>query len=145
MKKQIVWGLITVILAGLAFYGGIKYQQRQTVSRFAGFSQNGAGSGTNNGQLRARTGMANGANGGAVRGEILSVNDTSPTVKQRDGSSKIVIIGSSTSINKAATGTKTDLTTGAQVAIFGTTNSDGSVTAQNIQLNPVTPTSPPTQ
>lgn len=40
-------------------------------------------------------------------------------------------------INKATTATKSDLKTGEKVAVFGTPNSDGSVTAQSIQLNPM--------
>ena len=41
------------------------------------------------------------------------------------------------SINKAAAATKADLTVGQRVAVFGTTNTDGSVTAANVQLNPM--------
>ena len=77
-----------------------------------------------------------GRNGNAVVGEILSKDDTSITVKLTDGSSKIVVLSSNTVINKAAIATKNDLTTGERVAVFGTVNSDGSVTAQDIQLNP---------
>jgi len=40
-------------------------------------------------------------------------------------------------INKSEPASKTDLTVGEKVAAFGTENSDGSVTGQNIQLNPV--------
>lgn len=42
-----------------------------------------------------------------------------------------------TQINKTSAGAKSDLAKGAQVAVFGTENSDGSVSAQNIQLNPM--------
>lgn len=54
----------------------------------------------------------------------------------QDGSSKIVLFSDKTEINKAAEATKEDLKVGEKVAVFGTENSDGSVTAQNIQLNP---------
>jgi len=59
------------------------------------------------------------------------------TVKLEDGSSKIILLSEKTSINKASEGSITDLTAGEKVAVFGTTNADGSVTAQNIQINPV--------
>jgi len=54
----------------------------------------------------------------------------------QDGSSRIVIVSETTQINKAEQATKTDLKIGEKVAVFGQENSDGSVTAQNIQLNP---------
>ena len=89
------------------------------------------------GSGRGRLGR-NGANAGlrAVVGQILSVNANSMTVKLRDGSSKIVILSDSTRIEKTSPAAKTDLTNGAAVSVFGTANSDGSITAQNVQLNP---------
>ncbi len=95
------------------------------------------------GQFAQRFGIRQG--GGMMRfganrpvvGQIVSVDPTGITVKMPDGSTKIVVVSSSTTINKAATGTKEDLKTGVNVAVFGTANSDGSETAQSIQLNPM--------
>ncbi len=77
-----------------------------------------------------------GMNGRPISGEILSSDDKSITVKLQDGSSKIVLLSDKTQINKATSVTKLDLKSGEKVAVFGSENSDGSVTAQNIQLNP---------
>ena len=74
--------------------------------------------------------------GGMVMGEIISQDDKSITVKMTDGSTKIVILADSTSYTKTDTGSKADLKVGSQVGVFRTDNSDGSITAQNIQLNP---------
>jgi hypothetical protein len=54
-----------------------------------------------------------------------------------DGSTKIVLLSDTTTVNKATTGTLSDLTKGQQVAVFGQENSDGSVTAQTVQINPI--------
>ncbi len=70
-----------------------------------------------------------------VNGEIISSDDKSITVKLTDGSSKIVLVSEKTTINKASQATKVDLKTGEKVAVFGQQNTDGSVTAQRIQLN----------
>lgn len=107
-------------MGGVGFYAGTKYQQSKTPARQFGQGQN-----------RARMG------GGQVIGEILSMDDKSLTVKLTDGSSKIVLISSTTTFNKAAEGAKSDLKVSERVVIFGTTNPDGSVTAQNVQINPV--------
>jgi hypothetical protein len=69
-----------------------------------------------------------------VSGEIISQDDTSITVKLQDGSSKIVILSGNTNINKSSEGSKSDLKTGERVTAFGTTNSDGSITAQNVSI-----------
>ena len=123
--------LLVVIAAGAAFFGGIQYQKSQRNAQFANFT-----GGSGNAGFR-RMGMANGQNSGqAVVGEILKSDDSSITVKTQDGSSKIILLSGSTAINKQATGTKDDLKPGERVAVFGTSNSDGSVTAQNVQLNP---------
>ncbi len=126
----VIFIVVVVIAAGAGFFGGTIYQksQRSQFGQLGGRSQGGSG------QFQRR----NGKNGGmAVTGEILSHDDTSITVKMLDGSSKIVILSASTSINKQATGSKNDLTAGQRVAVFGSTNSDGSVTAQSVQINPM--------
>ncbi|MDP2860713.1 MAG: DUF5666 domain-containing protein [bacterium] len=69
-----------------------------------------------------------------VSGEIIGRDDKSITVKLQDGTSRIVMFSDNTPINKASEGTKEDLKVGEKVTVFGTENSDKSVTAQNIQL-----------
>ncbi len=116
--------VVVVIAAGAGFFGGMQYQKMQR-GRNAQFAY---------GQFQRRFG-ANGS-GGIVAGDIISQDEKSITVKMPDGSSKIVLLSATTAINKQATGSASDLKAGEKVAVFGTTNSDGSVTAQNIQLNP---------
>jgi len=142
MKKNIIWAILIIVVGAGAFFGGIKYQQSKRTTQSAGF--NGA-QGRVAGQ---RQGIGNRAAFQPVNGDIVSSDALSITVKLADGSSKIVILSDKTLINKASTATKADLTTGQKVAVFGTTNSDGSVTAQSIQLNPIMreiPTPKPTK
>lgn len=121
---------LLVIGLGAGFFGGMQYQKSQR-------GQLGANGQPNNQQGR-RVGMGqNGANR-PVAGSIISADDKSITVKLADGSSKIVLLSDQTQINKAEVAVKSDLKAGETVAVFGSANSDGSVTAQNIQLNPQT-------
>lgn len=142
MKHQelLVPVLVTAIIAaGVGFFGGMKYQQSQRNQQFAGF-RNAGGPGGNFGGRGGSGAIGQGARGQGFRpvtGEIISADDSSITVKLQDGSSKIVMFSDKTLINKADTATKTDLKTGETVAVFGTEGSDGTVTAQNIQLNPL--------
>jgi len=125
MKNSIIITTILVLIVGAgAFFAGMKYQQSQS-PRFGNFQ------GTRNGQFQQ-----GGQSVRPVNGEIISQDEKSITVKMQDGSSKIVLVGDNTAINKSAEGAKSDFKVGEQVAVFGTQNSDGSVTAQNIQLNP---------
>lgn len=133
-KSIIITIVVAVVIGGLAFFGGMQYQKGQTSAAFgSGF---GARQGGFAGRFGGRAGMmGNGAM--ATSGKIVSTSGNSITVQLSDGSSKIVNFSSSTRIVKSQTGTPSDLTTGTQVAVFGTTNSDGSVTAENIQVNPM--------
>jgi len=132
MKNQmlIVMFILLVIVGGGAFYSGMKYQQTKTPSRQFGANTNGATRGSGAGGA-SRMGFR------PVVGEIVSSDDKSITVKLQDGSSKIVIIPDTASINKATSATKADLSTGTKVMVTGQSNPDGSVTAQNIQINPM--------
>lgn len=121
--------VVMIVIGAGAFFGGMKYQQTKTQGRFnANFS--------NGGQMRQRQGNIT-ANVRNVRGEILNKDDKSITVKLTDGGSKIVLINDKTSVIEATSAAQENLTVGKQVAIMGVENSDGSVTAQNIQLNPI--------
>lgn len=136
--------IIAVVLAlvvggGAGFFGGMKYQQSKTpAGRFGSgnFQFQANGSTTRNGGNTVR-GNGNGMNFRPVDGEIVSADDKNITVKMTDGTSRIILFSDSTTINKSAEASKSDLVVGQKVAVFGTQNSDGSVTAQSIELNPV--------
>lgn len=138
-----ITAVVAVVVGAAAFFGGMKYQQSKSpfYAQFGNgnggttmmFRQRNGGGGTNVG-FGGGTGM--GAGMRATRGEVISADTNTITVKLQDGSSKIVVVGDSTPIETAVTAKKSDIKVGNTVNVFGTTNSDGSVTAQNVQLNP---------
>jgi hypothetical protein len=130
MKKYTLNIVIIAVLVGAAsFFGGMQYQKGQipqnTRQQRGPSGQNGQGT---------RVGGGNG--GRQVMGEIISQDDKSITVKMQDGSTRIVLVSDTTTVNKEAQGAKSDLQVGQRVGVFGTDNTDGSVVAQSIQLNP---------
>jgi len=136
MKKPvIIIGLVLVsaVVAGGSFYGGMIYGQKKITSDFA----------QRMGSINGRNGVPaniNRQSGGMVSGDITTKDDKSITVSLRGGGSKIVFFSDKTEFGKFVSGTAADLEIGKSVAITGTTNQDGSVTAQSIQLRPaVTP------
>jgi len=70
-------------------------------------------------------------------GKVVSQDASSVTVQMQDSTTKLITISASTTVSKTATGSASDITVGQNVVAFGSANSDGSVTAQNIQLNPL--------
>ena len=121
-----------VVLVVAAFFAGQAYARTGT----AGAQARGANAGGFRG-AGGRAGM-----GGFVTGEIILKDATSITVKMQDGSTKIVLLGTSTPVLKSTLGTDADLVNGANVAIMGAANSDGSVTAQSVQIRPAGMTGP---
>jgi len=123
--------IITIVLAAVfalgGFFAGMQYQKSQRITIGAG-------------QFAGRFGAGRGAgaNGTALRGQIISADNGSITVKLADGSSKIILFSNSTNVTEATSAGTQALQNGKQVMVFGTSNSDGSVTAQSIQLNPLT-------
>lgn len=129
MKNSMLLTIILVVVVGVgAFYAGTKYQQSKRTAIMGQFG----------GQAGQRTGLSGNRIGfRPVNGEIISSDDKSLTIKMQDGSSRIILLSDKTVYLKSSTASKSDLKTGEKIAAFGTENSDGSVTAQNIQLNPV--------
>lgn len=132
--------IVTIIIAvaiGIAgFFGGMIYQQNKTSKIAAQQDITGNARGFTRGQNAGRLGAGNRGINGAF-GQIVTIDANTMTIKMQDGSSKIVNLSSTTTISKTDTALKTDLKAGVQVAVMGTTNSDGSITAQNVQLNPL--------
>jgi hypothetical protein len=136
MDSKMIVGIVVgaLVIGGGSFYGGMQYASSQTPMRGG---QGGNGAGLRGGRF------ANG-NGGFVGGTIVAMDPTSITVQlggpnasSTNGTatgSKIVLYNSSTQIGKFTTGTPSDLAVGDSVTVSGSTNSDGSVTAQMIQI-----------
>jgi hypothetical protein len=144
MNKNIINIIIAIVITGSAsFYGGMQYTQSKTVSpqNFANMTQE------ERQALRGQFGNGTGARGarmgnGGANGEIISKDDASITIKLRDGGSKIVFLSNTTPVSKTASGTPADLIVGAQVNAVGTANSDGSMTAQSVQIRPISSDTP---
>jgi hypothetical protein len=137
--KQItmpIVGVITVVALAAGFGGGYFFKGYQQMKLRGSFVNGQFG-----GAQRFNGARMGGQNGGMMRdgatGTVLSMDDKSITIKLVDGSSKIVLFSDTTKYTNTKDATKTDLKVGAEVAAFGTPNSDGSVTAVNIQINPV--------
>ena len=149
MNKTVgVIAAVAIVVGSTSFYGGMKYGQSQNAAlgrggvanltpaeRQARAQQFGGGGG--------RMGGASGGGGvggaGFLTGDVLSKDDTSITVKLNDGGSKIIFLSSSTQVMKAATGSLSDLAVGERISITGTSNADGSVFAQTVQIRPSMP------
>jgi hypothetical protein len=127
MSKKIIWAVVGVIVLVGVFFGGVSYGKGQTASSA---STSGAAA-----YAGARTRGAGGF-GGATVGQIISEDSTSITVAIPSGGSKIVFLDSTTPITKQASGKISDLTIGTNVSVLGTANTDGSVSAQSIQIRP---------
>ena len=132
MKKFLPLILIVIIGVGVgAFYGGMKYSENKALSdRQQRMQQFGA----NFGGFRLGSGSGQRGGSGFTAGEIIAKDDKSVTVKLQNGGSKIVFLSDSTEITKSAAGALSDLEIGKNIIVNGTANSDGSITAQTIQL-----------
>ncbi len=122
--------MVILLFGGGAFWGGMKYAQSKISSSrlFQVGQQN-----IRNFPFGERQQM--GLRGSDfLNGEIISKDDKSITIKLRDGGSRIVFVPDSTDIMKFASGTLSDLVVGKNIVVFGVANSDGSLTANSIQL-----------
>ena len=132
-KQWVTLAVVAVVFAGGGFWGGTQYAASQRPSfggNFAG--RTGAGGFTRGG-----------AGGGTTFGTILSMSNGSITVQLPTATStgassgtKLVLVDTSTQVNEMQTVPTSNLKTGQSVIVSGTANSDGSITAQMIQIRP---------
>ena len=137
MKDNKILMIIIAVLVegGLGFFGGMRCQQSMAPARGA-FGASGS-LGARSGSGAQRFGTAGSQGFRPVMGQVINEDITSITVKMNDGSSRIVVISGSTTFNKAAQASFSDIKVGDTVRVSGIVNSDGSVTAQDVQLNPI--------
>ena len=126
MDKKIIGSLIVgaIVFGGSGFYGGITYSASMRGARNAQGTSFTRGFGT----------RGNGA--GLVAGQVIAKDDTSLTIKLNAGGSKIVLVATSTPVMKSVDGSLSDVAIGETVVANGTVNSDGSITAEAIQIRP---------
>lgn len=138
-NKKAVMAVVAIILLGAGFGGGYAFAKSQSPrGQFGTFNVNGqtvSFSGRTGGAGNA-TFRAGGAGANFANGQIISKDANGITIKMQDGSTKIILVGGSAQVAKQTTGTLDDLTVGENVTVTGTTNSDGSITAQTVSLRP---------
>ncbi|MEW6572407.1 MAG: hypothetical protein AB1374_02070 [Bacillota bacterium] len=126
--------LVVALLVGAGgFFLGMWYQKSQAASlgRPAGQFGGMRGAGGTGGLAR---GAFDPEQGRPVAGEIIEKDEKSITIKLDDGSSKIVLLPDSTEFRKTTSGSQDDLKEGERVFVVGNENSDGSVTANMVQI-----------
>ena len=133
MNKKITIALAGLVIFGIGFYGGTLYSASNKPANpgRGQFSQNGNQPGGN------KSGRQFGGNN--LIGEVISKNDTSITLKLRDGGSRIIFVTKDTPVSKNVSASSSDISANEQVSVSGTSNPDGSVNAQFIQIKPFAP------
>lgn len=136
-KNYVIIGVIVVVVAAGAFFGGYKFGQGQSSSKTNLPGQGQFGQAGQRNRVNGAAGARLGNGGGFVNGIVIAKDDKSITVKSSDGGSKLIFISNTTSVGKFVAGAQTDLEVGKNVMINGSANTDGSITAQSIQIRPI--------
>jgi len=131
MKKyrtHIIWLVIAIV----ALVGGFYWGNASVTLSKGSF----AGAGTFSSSTRRLGGAGGTAGGGIAAGQIIATDSSSITLQLANGNSEVVFYSSSTPVSEPTTVSVSTLKVGTNVTVAGTSNSDGSVTAQTIQVRP---------
>ena len=132
----VVGGVVVLIVV---FYVGMFFGKGQVSNKnipdLQAFGQNGA---FPKGARMGNPGV------GFTTGQVVAKDSQSITVSTINGSSKIILINNNTPVSKQASGAMTDIVVGTEISITGTTNQDGSVSAQSVQIRPKMQAAAPT-
>jgi hypothetical protein len=130
-KTIISAAVILLIGVGVGYFAGTTFAKSNTGATPSSTFARGNFTG-------GRTGFGGGQNGGGgfISGTVASKDSGSLTIDTRDGSSHVVLVTPTTTVSKSVTGTLDDVAVGSTVIVMGSTNSDGSLSANNVQLRP---------
>lgn len=146
-KNKLIVSLIIVaiVAGGIGFYAGKASGASSATPSFRGTAGTGSFAGRTGGAGR----FGGGAGGGAVAGQVIAKDSKSITVQlpQAPGGtttngtttsgSKIIYYSPTTQVMHTTAGTIANVAVGDQIFVNGTANSDGSVTADSIQIRPI--------
>jgi hypothetical protein len=138
--------LAFVALGGI--WGGAKLQARNAPTDVATRGGAAAAGGQFAGAQTGGTGQANGAGGqrgqgggggaaggaGATIGTVQSVDGNKVTLATQNGQTVTVTLDDKTTISKTDTGATSDIANGQTLVIRGTTNADGTTSAQSVSI-----------
>jgi len=147
--KSFVTLLVVAVILGSAIGGALaggiaigkgqgKSEARQTLlsqisQSFPTTGQGNATTGQGNSQLPGNyTGIPSGI--GATVGTVEKVEGNIVTLNTRTGTTVLVDIGNSTSIQKMAEGSLADISAGVNITVSGNKNADGSIQARSITI-----------
>lgn len=132
-RTKTLLGVAFIAVAVVAFFAGVQTQKVRSRAAAAGpsqYGQNGgfAGGGAARGGFRRR---------GTI-GTVSSINGNTLVVKTQSGVSTNVSLANNPTIitSTGTTGSASDIHTGDSVVVRGATGSDGTVTAQQVRVNP---------
>ncbi|MBU6500609.1 MAG: hypothetical protein KGJ89_04100 [Patescibacteria group bacterium] len=142
-KKHLTITIVVIVVAVVvSFYGGMLYGKSSSASSRFGGNLSEAQRAQFQGGAGGRSGQF-GQGGGILSGDIVAKDNQSITLKTRDGSSHIIFYSTSTRVIKPSPASMDDVVNGISVLITGTANSDGSLTAQSIQVRGSQPQAQP--
>lgn len=135
--KIIIGLIIIVIIIGLSFYGEMFYKKQDKPMPPV-----------NPAQLDTANPIATALEPNRVppqdmiSGKVTAMDNQSITLELADGSTETIFLSGTTRIGKVVTGTLNDITVGSSLAVNGIENSDGTVSAQMVQVRPQAPSKP---
>ncbi len=126
MNKSIV--ITAVVALGIGLFGGYAAARASVPANVSAPGMS---------QVRGSAGGRRGGNQNASEflvGVVVKKDSGSVTVDTRDNNSHVVLFTPATSVFKSVAGSLADITIGSAVIVSGSTNSDGSLSANSIQL-----------
>lgn len=135
MKNKLILAVIVSLFVGVT--GGFLVGKNQAVGIGGENRENFRGGTAGMGNRPGGVGLNRMVGFRPINGEIISVEEGSMTVKTEDGSTKLILVSDKTVYNQTTKINRDSLKVGDKIGAFGTTNQDGSVSAQNIQINPI--------
>ena len=128
--------LVIIAVGLLGLWGGAQLKGNNASASTT--NGNGAANGgfrRGNGEFPGGNGGGNGAGGrGGTVGTVQSVNGNTITITTPNGGTTTVTIGGSTTITQTDTGSISDITPGENIIVRGTSNSDGTTTADQVTV-----------